>query len=141
MIAFGIFFLLCYLTFSEINTGRSRQGSAILYKRGARAAKVIDQSDHNARSDEEKGKQEGAIEQIEDSSREENGKNEEALRAQPKMINTFSWDSISYTVTVSGEKRLLLDKVSGFVAPGKLTALMGESGAGKVRLFQSSLSY
>ena len=28
----------------------------------------------------------------------------------------------------------LLDEVSGFVAPGKLTALMGESGAGKVGL-------
>jgi ATP-binding cassette, subfamily G (WHITE), member 2, SNQ2 len=47
----------------------------------------------------------------------------------------FSWQGISYTVPVGGgEMRRLLNNVSGFVAPGKLTALMGESGAGKVCL-------
>jgi ATP-binding cassette subfamily G (WHITE) protein 2 (SNQ2) len=35
-------------------------------------------------------------------------------------------------VPVSGGKRQLLDDISGYVVPGKLTALMGESGAGKV---------
>jgi len=33
-----------------------------------------------------------------------------------------------------GERRRLLDNISGYVAPGKLTALMGESGAGKTTL-------
>ena len=32
------------------------------------------------------------------------------------------------------EVRKLLSDVSGYVAPGKLTALMGESGAGKTTL-------
>ena len=36
--------------------------------------------------------------------------------------------------------RKLLDNISGFVAPGKLTALMGESGAGKVSYFLLILS-
>lgn len=45
----------------------------------------------------------------------------------------FSWKDVDYEVPVSGgEMRKLLDGVSGYVAPGKLTALMGESGAGKV---------
>lgn len=45
----------------------------------------------------------------------------------------FSWKHIEYELPVSGgEMRKLLDDVSGYVAPGKLTALMGESGAGKV---------
>ena len=45
----------------------------------------------------------------------------------------FSWKNIEYEVPISGkEMRKLLDDVSGYVAPGKLTALMGESGAGKV---------
>jgi len=52
------------------------------------------------------------------------------------MTDTFSWEGLNYTVPVSGgaEKRLLND-ISGYVVPGKLTALMGESGAGKVRSF------
>ena len=52
-----------------------------------------------------------------------------------EMIDIFSWQHINYTVpTDQGDIRQLLSDVSGFVAPGKLTALMGESGAGKTTL-------
>jgi ATP-binding cassette subfamily G (WHITE) protein 2 (SNQ2) len=50
------------------------------------------------------------------------------MREQPTMKNTFSWQNLKY-VSVSGERRQLLDNVSGYVALGKLTTLMGESGA------------
>lgn len=50
------------------------------------------------------------------------------------MTDVFTWRHVRYDVTIKkGETRRLLDDISGFVAPGKLTALMGESGAGKVR--------
>jgi len=50
------------------------------------------------------------------------------------MTDVFTWRHLKYDVTLKkGETRRLLDDISGFVAPGKLTALMGESGAGKVR--------
>ena len=56
-----------------------------------------------------------------------------ALGDTPEMKDTFIWKHIQYDVPVGGgQNRRLLDDVSGFVAPGKLTALMGESGAGKV---------
>jgi ATP-binding cassette subfamily G (WHITE) protein 2 (SNQ2) len=52
----------------------------------------------------------------------------------PMMTDVFTWRNVQYDVTLKkGETRRLLDDISGFVAPGKLTALMGESGAGKVR--------
>lgn len=63
---------------------------------------------------------------------EDSNEKNQAMHEQPKMTKTFSWRHLNYSVSVSGERRLLLDDVSGFVAPGKLTALMGESGAGKV---------
>lgn len=54
----------------------------------------------------------------------------------PVMTDVFSWQHLNYTVTMpDGSERMLLDDISGYVAPGKLTALMGESGAGKVNFF------
>jgi ATP-binding cassette subfamily G (WHITE) protein 2 (SNQ2) len=50
------------------------------------------------------------------------------------MTDIFTWRNVQYNVIIKkGETRRLLDDISGFVAHGKLTALMGESGAGKVR--------
>jgi ABC-type multidrug transport system ATPase subunit len=48
----------------------------------------------------------------------------------------FNWSNITYEILVKGssEPRRLLDNVSGWVAPGTLTALMGSSGAGKTTL-------
>ena len=46
----------------------------------------------------------------------------------------FNWRNINYDIQVKGGTRRLLDNVSGLVAPGKMTALMGESGAGKTTL-------
>jgi len=46
----------------------------------------------------------------------------------------FSWRLVCYDVQIKDQTRRLLDDVSGYVAPGKMTALMGESGAGKTTL-------
>ena len=54
--------------------------------------------------------------------------------AAEKVNNTFSWKGLTYTVPTGGGERRLLNDISGYVVPGKLTALMGESGAGKVCL-------
>ena len=48
--------------------------------------------------------------------------------------SVFSWNNITYDVMIKGKPRRLLNYVSGYVAPGKMTALMGESGAGKTTL-------
>jgi hypothetical protein len=40
------------------------------------------------------------------------------------MTDIFSWQNLNYVVPVKDGERKLLDNVSGYVVPGKLTALM-----------------
>lgn len=135
-IAFGIGFLLCLLIFTEINTGHAGEGSATLFKAGSKAP-IIKEAEAAVGDDEEQGRANSSPVNVESQEEavNEDSKAKQAIREQPKMMNTFSWQNIDYVVSVSGEKRQLLDRVSGYVAPGKLTALMGESGAGKVKYF------
>ena len=59
--------------------------------------------------------------------------NEEAVEAL-KQTSVFHWKDLTYTVPIKDEKRIILNKVNGWVKPGTLTALMGVSGAGKTTL-------
>ena len=45
--------------------------------------------------------------------------------------STFTWHDLSYTIPYDRSTRTLLNKISGFCAPGQMTALVGSSGAGK----------
>jgi ATP-binding cassette, subfamily G (WHITE), member 2, SNQ2 len=49
------------------------------------------------------------------------------------LQKVFTWEHLDYTVPVPGGTRRLLEDVFGYVEPGTLTALMGASGAGKLR--------
>ena len=115
------------LYFTEYNTHVPGEKSITLYKRGAHAEAVVEAQEKAGVSDVERGKV-------------DSGRAEEKLRndsgesiSVPMMTDVFTWRNVQYDVTIKkGETRRLLDNISGFVAPGKLTALMGESGAGKV---------
>lgn len=127
------------LLFSEYNTATAGSSAVTLFKRGSRAA-VVKEAGAAIGSDEEKAAVEahaggagGAIDEV-----KAKKESDAAMAAQPKMHDVFSWQNLSYSVPVGGgEMRRLLDDVSGYVEPGKLTALMGESGAGKVQAFLS----
>jgi ATP-binding cassette subfamily G (WHITE) protein 2 (SNQ2) len=116
------------LILTEFNTGRAGEGSTILFKRGSKAL-VLTEATASVGSDEEKGETPSPFPTV---GTEDSNKKNQVLQGQPKLTKTFSWKQLNCAVSVSGERRLLLDDISGFVAPGKLTALMGESGAGKV---------
>jgi ATP-binding cassette, subfamily G (WHITE), member 2, SNQ2 len=96
----------------------------MLFKRGARAPIVREVQE---KADEEKGTV-GSSNVVE-KTRNDSGDS----ISVPMMSDVFTWRHLEYDVSVGkGEIRRLLDDISGYVAPGKLTALMGESGAGKV---------
>ncbi|VDC00110.1 unnamed protein product [Peniophora sp. CBMAI 1063] len=130
IVAFGIAFLAVLLIFTELNTSSSTEYSTLLFKRGAKAQVLEEAQAETGENDTEKGAANpnarvAAEAQIE----------EEALNETQAMHDVFTWQHIEYDVPVGGGKtRRLLDDISGYVAPGRLTALMGESGAGKTTL-------
>lgn len=130
VMAFGLAFIGCYLMFTELNTGSAFEHAITLFRQGSNTP-FLEDAEEDLRIDEEKPK---------DTARESLGtgakpsvEKVEQLAGAPIMTDVFSWHHIGYSVPVGhGETRQLLEDVSGYVAPGKLTALMGESGAGKV---------
>jgi ATP-binding cassette subfamily G (WHITE) protein 2 (SNQ2) len=109
--------MLLFVT--EFNTGSAFDSAVTLFKQGPRSVGPA-----SVRRDEEKARppREGGY-------KKGNAFGEET----PAPPDIFTWHHVHYVVPISGgQERRLLDNVSGYVAPGKLTALMGESGAGKV---------
>ena len=126
-VAYGLAFLAAYLVITEFRSKQAEARSVVAFKRGT---KEIDQ-DSRAEDLESAGiTAPNSINEL----RSDSVKAEQALATAERMTNTFSWEGLNYTVPIGGgAERKLLSDVSGFVVPGKLTALMGESGAGKVR--------
>ncbi|KAG2073835.1 hypothetical protein BDR04DRAFT_1093970 [Suillus decipiens] len=121
--AFFVAFLVILFTATEFNTGSAFDTAVTLFKQGTRAAEAVDQS-----KDEEKGAHP-------DPAGPTSTSTSPAELHRPSATDTFTWRHLQYMVPISGgTHRRLLDDVSGFVVPGKLTALMGESGAGKTTL-------
>lgn len=128
VLAFSIFFMILLLIFTEFNTSLAGVTSVMLFKRGSGASQVQGVTSRGSGSDEEKTKVPSSATSELDAPKENKEAIHEAMEHQPKMQNTFTWQHVNYEVA----GRRLLNDVTGYVAPGKLTALMGESGAGKV---------
>ncbi|KAJ7285271.1 pleiotropic drug resistance ABC transporter [Mycena rebaudengoi] len=127
VVAFGAFFIAALLFFTEYNTSSSTDTSVVQFKRGSKPSMSLGDTP----VDEEKAVGASASESAVEGDKEAARK---ALATQPPMTDIFSWQNLNYVVPVKDGERKLLDNVSGYVVPGKLTALMGESGAGKTTL-------
>jgi ATP-binding cassette subfamily G (WHITE) protein 2 (SNQ2) len=127
-VAFGIAFLAAYFIITEFKSKIAEARSVVTFKRGT--TKI------NPSAPEVDDVEKANITRANSTNdlRGDDVKTEKALATAERMTDTFSWEGLNYTVPISGgEERKLLNDVSGYVVPGKLTALMGESGAGKVR--------
>jgi ATP-binding cassette subfamily G (WHITE) protein 2 (PDR) len=69
---------------------------------------------------------------------EEQGEKAKGLHQMPGRYQssqgTIHWSNLSYQITAGKTERKLLTDVNGWIRPGKLTALMGATGAGKTTL-------
>jgi ATP-binding cassette subfamily G (WHITE) protein 2 (SNQ2) len=123
------------LILTEFNTGTAGQTSVTTFKRGSSTSAVQDSGPSTDEVDEKALQANHGTVNHEKSQSKGELESTRALAQEQKMTDIFSWQNVNYVVPVSGgQHRQLLDDVSGYVSPGKLTALMGESGAGKVNL-------
>ncbi|KAI0074337.1 hypothetical protein K474DRAFT_1648129 [Panus rudis PR-1116 ss-1] len=130
--AFGIGFIAIYLFFTEYNTGLASETSTMLFKRGSKSS-TVKQAVKETNGDEEKASRGTATPANAEQAQEDMKR--EIEKSAPAMHDIFSWQHLNYTIQLSGgSTRKLLNDVSGYVAPGKLTALVGASGAGKTTL-------
>lgn len=134
-VAFAIFFLVVYISLTEINKGAMQKGEIVLYLRSA-LKKHRKESQNIRTGDIESGNFDKTIsheDEIDAISGEKSIKGLEVEKESPSG-DIFLWKDLTYQVKIKSEDRIILDHVDGWVKPGQLTALMGSSGAGKTTL-------
>ena len=131
VLGFWIFFIIMYLLASEKQIDPAASGGSLLYNRSTASKNAV-----NAGNSFDPESQDGKIaaENVEARYQQDQINHTEHPSHLKVSESIFSWENINYDVTIKGNPRRLLNNVSGFVAPGKMTALMGESGAGKTTL-------
>jgi ATP-binding cassette subfamily G (WHITE) protein 2 (SNQ2) len=113
-------FIGMLLFFTEFNTSSVTDTPVVLFKRGSKKAAALV---NVGPPDEEKAGTTGDIWAAVDHT-EVKLALPVGTPAAPRMTDIFSWQNLNYVVPVKDGTRKLLDNVSGYVVPGKLTALM-----------------
>lgn len=137
--AFFVFFLALTAVGMEIQKPNKGGGAVTIYKRGQAPKSVEAAMQTGEEADDiEKNKPDSKDAALSDSDRpddkletEKSTSDSDAAETVAKNETVFTWQNVNYTIPYQGNERKLLQDVQGYVRPGKLTALMGASGAGK----------
>jgi ABC-type multidrug transport system fused ATPase/permease subunit len=127
LFVFLLLFLATYIVATEYNTKASSTADLLIFRRG-HAPWALRVAEKGARFTdvESNNRSSNAAKPTEDE--------DESFAIAPQK-NIFTWRNVCYDITVKGDKdKRLLENVSGWVAPGTLTVLMGASGSGKTTL-------
>lgn len=123
--AWFIFFVALTMLGMEIQKPNKGGGSVTVFKRGEAPNAVEDAIKRRGPAvDEESTGDKGPSPEMRDHD------SKEKVQDIAKNTSIFTWQNVSYTIPYKGGQRKLLQDVHGYVKPGRLTALMGASGAG-----------
>lgn len=125
IIAWLLFFV--FLTMLGMETQKPNEGgsSVTVFKRGE-APKAVEEAIKGSKppADLESAEKDGPDSCMHDD------RSDKKVEDIAKNTSIFTWQNVSYTIPYKGGHRKLLQNVNGCVKPGRLTALMGASGAG-----------
>ena len=127
IIAWFLFFVFLTMLGMEIQKPNKGGSSVTVFKRGE-VPKAVEQAIEHKRppGDEE------SVEKDRSSTGLDNDDNGKKVHDIAKSTSIFTWQDVNYTIPYKGGPRKLLQGVHGYVKPGRLTAMMGASGAGYV---------
>jgi ABC-type transport system involved in cytochrome bd biosynthesis fused ATPase/permease subunit len=128
IVAWFIFFVVTTMIGMELQKPNKGGSSVTIFKRGEAPKDVEKLVDHKEKP--------GDVESVSNGNIRNNSNNDESdnsggqVEGIAKSTSIFTFQDVNYTIPVSGGKRQLLKDVQGYVRPGRLTALVGASGAG-----------
>lgn len=122
MILFTIAFIILGAYFNEVIEWSGSGSRALEFKSAAKTKS-------HSTDVEEKAVDAVASPVISSSSTLENGPSSLPRLETDKSM--FTWKDLTFTIPYDGGSRMLLNNISGYCAPGQMTALVGASGAGK----------
>lgn len=121
IIGYLIFFLAGNLYTTEYQPDESSTGGVMIFKRGKETKNLEPVT--SADGDSEKGNVVASTKEIPGDLKNKTTKVElEAFSRLAAGADIFSWRNVNYDVKIKGNDRRLLNDVSGFVVPGKMTA-------------------
>lgn len=139
VLGFWIAFTLWYCIASEFQTDPGAKGAVMVFKRSSAPKTVLNATKATGDLENQNGKADIAAIANAEASPEEHREAEEAAGKIAVGDDVFVWRDVTFDVKIKGGTRRLLNHVSGYVQPGKLTALMGESGAGECKTMRGAV--
>ena len=134
VVAYTLLYILITAVASELISFAGTGGGALVFKRSKKAQRQVATATLVADEEEVSKARDGNVSENRNRSGE---KDHEVLEKITGTRCIFTWNDVEYTVPYQGGQRQLLNKVSGYIKPGTLIALMGASGAGKTTLLNT----
>ncbi|KAI1820399.1 ABC-2 type transporter-domain-containing protein [Xylaria intraflava] len=135
LIAFAVFYIFITVVATELFSFASKGGGVLIFKKSHKAKNQVKQA--AAPADVENIADSNVHTSLEGSGNSTATDKEDASEPTSSSDSIFTWRDVEYTVPYNGGQRKLLNKVSGYVKPGLLVALVGASGAGKTTLLHT----
>jgi hypothetical protein len=128
IVAWFIFFVVTTMIGMELQKPNKGGSSVTIFKRGEAPKEAEKSVDHKEKPGDVESASNGNIRNHSNNDESDNSGGQ--VEGIAKSTSIFTFQDVNYTIPVSGGKRQLLKDVQGYVRPGRLTALVGASGAG-----------